>query len=169
MRQSGRASRKVSMAILMMDKIGECECGAVSYRVTSDAVHIYACHCLSCQTRSSSAFGEHAMVHASDFVCNGTTVTRSRTSGGIQFNEVFCDSCLSRVYNRNSLLPDMIFLRAGTLADSQELEPIAHIWTKRKQRWVVLPEDVPSFEESPTPEQFGAAVQSAERRQSSRS
>ena len=104
------------------------------------------------------------MLQAADFASEGASVSRSRTSEGIQFEEVFCESCLSRVFNRNNSLPDMIFLRAGTLAGSQDLEPIAHIWTKRKQRWVSLPQNVPSFEESPTPEQFGAAILEAEER-----
>lgn len=75
---------------------------------------------------------------------------------------MFCAACLTRVYNRNSLLPEAIFLRAGTLTESETLSPIAHIWTKRKQAWVLLPDGVPQFDESPTPEQFGDAIRAAE-------
>lgn len=149
--------------------VGGCECGSVTYEVIGGPIHIYACHCLNCQTRSGSAFGEHAMLRACELRCDGATVTRSRTAAGVQFEEVFCESCFSRIYNRNSFLPDMVFLRAGTLAKSQELEPIAHIWIMRKQRWVVLPDGVPSFVESPTPEQFEAVIEKAERQRPARS
>ncbi|WP_048644759.1 GFA family protein [Nitratireductor soli] len=150
-----------------MTEAGSCECGSVAYSLTSDGpVHVYACHCLNCQTRSGSAFAEHAMVPASAFACEGTTTTYSRTANDIRFEEVFCDVCHTRLFNRNSALPDMIFLRAGTLAGSQKLEPIVHMWTRRKQHWISLPDGVPSFEESPTPEQFGAAVQQAQQRNS---
>lgn len=143
-----------------MSERGECECGLVQYEVTQDdQVHVYACHCLSCQTRSGSAFAEHAMLPASAFVCQGATVSFNRKANGLDAEEVFCSSCRTRIYNRNSLLPDMIFLRAGTLSNSQLLTPMAHLWTKRMQRWIAIPEGVPSFEESPTPEEFAATVQ----------
>ena len=142
-----------------MSERGECECGLVEYEVTQDdQVQVYACHCLSCQTRSGSAFAEHAMISASAFACKGATVSYSRKANGTDVEEVFCSSCRTRIYNRNSLLPDMIFLRAGTLSTSQLLTPIAHLWIKRMQPWIAIPEGVPSFEESPTPEEFAAAV-----------
>lgn len=148
-----------------MSIAGGCECGLTKYTLAGEArVHIYACHCLNCQTRSGSAFAEHAMVHGSIFVCEGPTVAHVRVANNIQFEEVFCGTCYTRIFNRNSALPDMIFLRAGTLFDSQGLEPVAHIWTTRKQHWVSLPTDIPAFEESPTAEQFGAAIQEAQYR-----
>lgn len=146
-----------------MSMTGGCECGFFRYTL-AEAPHIYACHCLNCQTRSGSAFAEHAMVHASGFDCEGQSVVHVRAANNIQFEEVFCSTCYTRIFNRNSALPDMIFLRAGSLSESQELEPITHIWTSRKQHWVSLPSGIPTFEESPTPEQFGAAIQKAQRR-----
>lgn len=150
-----------------MSMSGSCECGQVKYTLTGDGpVHVYACHCLNCQTRSGSAFAEHAMLQASSFLCEGAVVSHHRTANGMQFEEIFCGTCHTRLFNRNSAMPDVIFLRAGTLSDSQTLAPIAHIWTKRKQRWITLAPDIPCFEESPTPEQFGAAVLAAQRRPS---
>lgn len=152
-----------------MSMIGGCECGLVKYTLTEDSLHIYACHCLNCQTRSGSAFAEHAMVHVSGFVCEGQTVAHVRAANNIQFEEIFCGTCYTRIFNRNSALPDMVFLRAGTLSESQGLEPIAHIWTTRKQHWVSLPADIPTFAESPTAEQFGAAIQERQHRLSRKS
>ncbi|AKU99711.1 hypothetical protein AKJ09_06375 [Labilithrix luteola] len=104
------------------------------------------------------------MLPAARFQCAGPLATYARETNGIRFDEVFCDNCRTRIYNRNAMLPDMIFLRAGTLSESQCVQPMAHIWTKRKQPWLTIPEGTPSFAESPTPEQFGAAVLQAERR-----
>jgi hypothetical protein len=44
--------------------------------------------------------------------------------------------------------PGIALLRAGTLDDSDAIVPRLHIWVKRKQPLVVLPEGVPAFEES---------------------
>jgi hypothetical protein len=56
----------------------------------------------------------------------------------------------------------MIVLRAGTLSASDKLTPVAHIWVKRKQNWVVIPDDVPGWPESPTPQEFGEALRQAQ-------
>lgn len=140
---------------------GACECRAVTYAIKDSPLHVYACHCLNCQTRSGSAFAEHAMVQVDAFECEGAVEEFQRSSNGMQFTEVFCLACHTRIFNRNSMLPDMVFLRAGTLESSQHLEPMAHIWTSRKQAWVVLPEGIPAFTHSPSPEEFGAAVAAA--------
>ena len=143
---------------------GSCECNAVTYSITDSSVYVYACHCLNCQTRSGSAFAEHAMVSDSSFTFEGGTTGYKRSENGIEFEEVFCAICHTRIFNRNSLLPDMIFLRAGTLAGSQTLDPIAHIWISRKQAWIALPKGIPVFAVSPTAEEFGAAIHAAEQR-----
>lgn len=150
----------------MKEHAGACDCKAVRYTVIADALTVYACHCRRCQTRSGSGFAEHALIESSSFEIVGETVVRSRETDGIRFDEVFCASCLTRVYDLNSSMSEVMFLRAGTLSGSQDLEPVAHIWTKRKQGWVALPNDIPLFDESPTPEQFNAALRLAESRRS---
>ena len=37
-------------------------------------------------------------------------------------------------------------LRAGTLDDTSQVLPAAHIFTRTKQPWFVLPDGVPAFE-----------------------
>jgi len=144
---------------------GSCDCGAATYTINAPYMHVYACHCLNCQTRSGSAFAEHAMIETSTFASEGILATYRREAHDILFEEVVCSICHTRLFNRNSALPGMIFLRAGTLADSQCLEPMAHIWVKRKQPWVLLADSIPTFAESPTPEEFGAVIASAEARE----
>ena len=123
---------------------GTCECGSVGYKLTgAGAVHVCACHCLNCQTRSGSAFAEHSMLRADEFACEGPTVTHTRTADGIDSEEVFCGLCHTRLYNANSVLPDRVFLRAEALKNSQVLEPILHVRIRRKQAWIRLPDGFP--------------------------
>ncbi|MNE82268.1 hypothetical protein D3C80_1789790 [compost metagenome] len=49
-------------------------------------------------------------------------------------------------------------LRAGVLRGADRLAPLAHIWVKRKQPWISLPEGVAQWPESPTPEDFAVAI-----------
>lgn len=35
---------------------GSCQCGAITYALSGEALFVYACHCHSCQKRTGSAF-----------------------------------------------------------------------------------------------------------------
>lgn len=87
---------------------GSCECRAVRYRINAVHLHVYACHCLNCQKRSGSAFALHTMLPAAVLDCEGQTVSRERSSNGILFEELFCEMCLCRLFNRNDALPGML-------------------------------------------------------------
>ncbi len=57
----------------------------------------------------------------------------------------FCPECGNRIYNRTKAL---MSVKAGTLDDTSWITPDAHYWTKRRQAWVNLPDDVACFEEA---------------------
>lgn len=49
----------------------------------------------------------------------------------------------------------------GYLKELEEqcvFEPVTHIWTRRKQSWLVLPGTIAQWQESPTPVAFAAAL-----------
>ncbi|HXH45396.1 MAG TPA: GFA family protein [Bradyrhizobium sp.] len=120
----------------------------------------YACHCLDCQSWSGSAFGLHAMVPESSITLQGNA-SHFRLPVGVESmpsDHIGCASCFTRIANRNSAVPEMLVLRVGTLERSNEVAPAAHIWTKRKQAWIRIEADVPSFDETPTPQAFAAAL-----------
>ncbi|WP_172149491.1 GFA family protein [Pseudomonas tumuqii] len=139
---------------------GGCHCGAVSYVVATDNLPpSYACHCLNCQTTSGSAFGLHALLPEDALQITGE-LSDYRYEGTHQASHHrLCAHCHTRIYNTTSAAPGMLVLRAGTLHNSAEIEPIAHIWVKRKQPWLQLDEGCPSWPESPTPEAFAQAMQ----------
>lgn len=140
---------------------GACRCEAVTYTVkTENLPTIYACHCVDCQTWSGSAFAEHALLPEEAIDISGPTTVYTHTGvGGFVSRQIVCEVCHTRICNSNSAVPGMLVLRAGTLEASDRLEPSAHIWVKRKQPWLVIPVGVPSWEETPSPLEFGAALQ----------
>lgn len=138
---------------------GACRCGKIAYQVDLDTMPLtYACHCRDCQTWSGSAFALHAMLPEALL-----TVTGDATDFQIDANEAMasthigCPACMTRIANRNAAVPGMIVLRAGTLDRSVELVPAVHIWTSRKQEWLQL-DGVPQFAQTPSPEEFAAAL-----------
>jgi hypothetical protein len=81
----------------------------------------------------------------------------SPTSGRISRQRA-CPVCFTRVFNTNSSRPGYVTLRAGSLDRSDELNVVAHIWTKRKMEGIVIPEGVPSWPEGAPPADFIAAL-----------
>lgn len=141
---------------------GRCECGNVRYRVAGDAVPaasapvVYACHCLTCQRTSGSAFALYLFAPEADFTVDGETVAYDPGAGRAVRHA--CATCRTGLYKISAALTGFVVLHAGTMEDACEIMPAAHIWTRRKQAWIKLPEGVPTWPENPTPQEFAAAV-----------
>ena len=134
----------------MQEIEGGCRCGAVRYKLALDALPLtYACHCLDCQTWSGSAFSQQTFVPEAALAVTGVVVVYEFTNpSGNTSTQRMCGVCHARIYNTNSARPNVAVVRAGTLDRSNELRVVAHIWVKRKQRWLTLPEGVPTWPES---------------------
>jgi hypothetical protein len=145
---------------------GGCRCGAVRYRLELDRLPpVYCCHCRDCQTWSGSAFSQQVVVHEDVFALTaGAPVDYRLTgpSGAVSWQRM-CGICHTRLQNTNSARPGLVVIRAGTLDASDRLTPALHIWVKRKQPWIVLPEDVPVFDEAAPADTFLSIVLGAER------
>jgi hypothetical protein len=139
---------------------GGCRCGAVRYTISMDALPAtYACHCLDCQTWSGTAFSQQFPMKEDLLAIEGPLVVYELTSpSGNISRQRMCSVCHTRVYNTNSARPGLVIVRAGTLDRSDELDVVAHIWTKRKQRWIAIPEGIPSWPEVAPANEMAAAL-----------
>ncbi|MEM9667969.1 MAG: GFA family protein [Pseudomonadota bacterium] len=129
---------------------GGCECGQCRYQLGLEHLPVtYACHCLNCQTMSGSSNILQAPIPEAKLDLRGEIkIWASETPSGFDFQQRYCPTCLTRLYSTSTSRPGLALLRAGTLDDSQRLSPVMHIWTKRKQQWIALPEDVETYEEA---------------------
>ena len=108
---------------------------------------------------SGSAFALQVPAPASALEVSGDLVSWKHPSrSGAEAEQFFCAICHTRLYSTNSSRPGIVILRAGTLDESDALVPKLHIWMKRKQPWVDLPEGVPVFMESAPPAEFIAIL-----------
>jgi hypothetical protein len=141
---------------------GGCFCGAVRYELARDSLpKVYCCHCRDCQKRSGSAFNETAVVRLSDLKVTGPVAVYEREMpGGGKGGVHICGTCSSPLLSASDQSP-LAGLRPGSLDDSYKIVPVAHIWTSRRQPWVTIPQDVPSWPEAPPPKQFAAALRGA--------
>lgn len=146
-----------------MTLAGRCRCGAVTYTSVEDVqTAIYACHCRDCQTWSGSSFALHALMPANAFTVSGELVDYAYEGSGQLSSHYLCGVCHTRIYNTTSAAPGMWVLRAGTLDGSPDVAPMAHIWVKHKQPWLLLPAGIPNWPQSPSPEAFAKALSNAD-------
>jgi hypothetical protein len=147
----------------MSGLLGGCRCGAVRYVLALDQLpRTYACHCLDCQTWSGSAFSQQTFAPEAALIVTGPLVIYEFiTPSGKVSTQRMCGTCHTRIFNSNSARPGVVIVRAGTLDRSDELQTVAHIWVKRKQPWLHLPADVPSWPEGAPPMELMRALASA--------
>jgi hypothetical protein len=132
---------------------GGCRCGAVRYTIALDELPpVYCCHCLSCQSSSGSAFSQQAIIRESSLSSSGALLDyRFERADGSSGHHRLCPTCFTRLWSTSSSRAAIALLRAGTLDRSMEIVPRAHIWTKRKQPWLVLGREVPQWPENAPP------------------
>ena len=140
---------------------GGCRCGAVRYALAVDRLPpTYACHCLDCQTWTGSAFSQQIVLPEHVLTVTGTPEIYELTSpSGRLSRQRVCGTCHTRIYNTNSARPGRVVIRAGTLDRSDQLVVAAHIWVKRKQPWIAIPESVPTWPESAPVDDLTAALE----------
>ena len=130
---------------------GRCLCEAIHFRVTEEPLTVYACHCTDCQKRSGSALGLSMWVkRAAIEVTRGeVTLHSSLNARGEPRRAKICGQCGVRMWSEPPKYPDYAVMRPGILDDRSWVRPIAHIWTRSAQPWVVIPPGSLTFEGQP--------------------
>jgi hypothetical protein len=131
---------------------GRCLCGAVSYVVDAQPVWQGVCHCSNCQRQTASAFSPIVGVPTSALTVEGDTLASFKTpSEGYQSTTErrFCSACGSPIFSTIEALPELAWLKAGTIDELSWFEPSAEIWTASAQPWAPHFENAPQFERIP--------------------
>jgi len=130
---------------------GGCSCGTIPYRIGSFPLLLYSCNCTNCQRASGSAFALNMPVPAKDFA-----ILRGEPKGwqhlsptGVPVISWFCGDCGGRLYGDRKGREEIVNLRAGTLDDTSWLVPVAHMFMKSAQPWVLPAADAKCHEIGP--------------------
>ncbi len=118
---------------------GGCPCGAIRYEIASFPLLLYTCNCTDCQRTSGSAFALNMPVAAKDFhILQGEPKGWRRLSpSGADVTSWFCGDCGGRIYGERAGRPQSVNIRAGTLDDTAWLVPVAHMYVRSAQPWVL--------------------------------
>lgn len=132
-------------------KQGGCLCGEVRFEVHGRPMIVHACHCTRCQQRSGSAVAinlwieeDRVQLLSGELERHGELVDENGNASE-SWRCAKCGFGLWTIYH--SAPRGSLFVRAGCLDDPSEFPPDVHIFTRSKQPWITIPDDVPSFEQ----------------------
>ena len=117
-------------------------CGQLSARVTGQPVRVSICHCLACQRRTGSVFGQQARFRREEVTVAGRSTEYVRVGDeGTRARFHFCPDCGSTVFYEPEALPDFIAIPVGAFADPTFPAPTVSVYEDRMHAWVVPPPD----------------------------
>jgi hypothetical protein len=132
---------------------GRCLCGAVTYSVDAEPVVQAVCHCADCQRQVGGPFSVIIGVPRGSLTVAGDTIATFATVGedhGEETERSFCTACGAPVFSVSGAMPEMAFLKAGSLDDASWLAPSVEVWTGSAQPWSPRLEQASvSFERGP--------------------
>jgi hypothetical protein len=123
---------------------GQCKCGCLTFVLKGAPLFTHACHCLDCQRRTGSAFAMTTFALSDELTIQGDLASRAISPRSTQYR---CANCDTIIYVASTAFPSSVTMKSGTFDNPVAVEPMAHIWVKRKQPWVTLTVGVPQFEE----------------------
>jgi len=118
-----------------------CSCGQLSAEVLGEPQRVSICHCLACQQRTGSVFGEQAVFAAANVTPSGNASVYVRVGDqGTRFMFRFCPTCGATVYYTAEGRDGVVVIPVGAFADPTFSAPTASFYESRKHAWLALPE-----------------------------
>ena len=132
---------------------GRCLCGGVTYSIDAEPVVQAVCHCTDCQRQTGNPFSVIVGVPRAAINVEGSTLASFATTGedhGGETHRNFCSACGSPVFSIAAVLPEMIFVKVGSLDDASWVEPAVEAWTSSAQPWSPHFENAARLERGPS-------------------
>ena len=134
---------------------GGCICGQVKYYITEEPLFTQACHCKDCKVLTGSSYVVNSSVLENTLIVEGdVSSTELKAGSGASCKTYFCTKCGAYVYADYDSAIKRLTLRTKTLNNSEKFPPQVHIFTKDKDPWLNLSEDVICFEEMYDPKKI---------------
>lgn len=124
----------------MLERTGGCLCGGVRYRVTGPLRPIIYCHCGQCRRTSGHFVAATAADADALEIVAGESLAWFASSE--HASRGFCRRCGSSLFWRPEN-GSHVSIMAGTLDNSDGLEPVEHIYVGDKGGYYELADDLP--------------------------
>ena len=127
---------------------GGCICGQVKYQIIDKPLFTQACHCKDCKVLTGSSYVVNSSILENTLIVEGeVSSTELKAGSGASYKTYFCTKCGNYVYADYDSAVGRLTVRTKTLDNSEKFPPQVHIFTKDKDPWLNLSEDVICFEE----------------------
>jgi len=127
---------------------GKCLCGGIEFEIKGEIPDLYQCHCSQCRKQGGSASNTATIVQEKQFYWNSgeSLITQYKDKTG--FNSNFCSVCGSPAPNK---LGDngLIWIPAGLLEDSENLEIVAHLYVGSRTSWETISNTGKQYDQMP--------------------
>lgn len=127
----------------MSNRFASCSCGQLTAQVVGEPVRVSICHCLACQRRTGSTFGQQAKFRRDQVSVSGVSSEYVRVGDegpGAKFH--FCPTCGSTVYYAPQGQGEYLAIPVGAFADPSFPTPTFSVYEERMHSWVGLPEGI---------------------------
>jgi hypothetical protein len=127
---------------------GKCICGQVKYKLSEKPLFTQACHCKDCKILTGSSYVINSSVLENTLVIDGEISSSVELKGGsgAPCKVYYCAKCGTYIYTDYSSAVGRLNVRTKTLNNAIEFSPQAHIFTKDKDPWLDLKDNVICFE-----------------------
>ncbi|MCD5328930.1 GFA family protein [Chromobacterium piscinae] len=130
----------------MSNRLAACSCGQLTAQVSGEPVRVSICHCLACQRRTGSVFGQQARFYRKDVAIAGDSTVYVRVGDeGSRVKFHFCPTCGATVYYEPEGLEEFVAIPVGAFADPGFPAPSVSVYEERKHGWVAVPEGAEHF------------------------
>ena len=127
---------------------GGCICGQVKYQIIDKPLFTQACHCKDCKVLTGSSYVVNSSILENTLIVEGeVSSTELKAGSGASYKTFFCTKCGTYVYADYDSAVGRLTVRTKTLDNSEKFPPQVHIFTKDKDPWLNLSEDVICFKE----------------------
>lgn len=135
-----------------MPVTGGCLCQAVRYSISAEPIVVRECWCRVCQYLGAGSSAVNVCFPCAAVRVEGTlTDYRSVADSGTVMHRSFCPTCGTPVFSAAESRPHLVFVRAGTLDDPQQVRPAMAIWTASAPRWACIDPGIPHVAGQPPP------------------
>lgn len=127
---------------MSQQRLASCSCGQLTAQVVGEPERVSICHCLACQRRTGSVFGEQARFRREHVSLAGTSSEYTRIGDeGSRIKFHFCPSCGATVYYEPEGMEEYLAIPVGAFADPGFPAPTVSVYEERMHAWVTPPAD----------------------------
>jgi hypothetical protein len=135
-------------AAVSLAREASCSCGQLRVDVSGPVKRVSICHCLACQRRTGSPFGQQARFDADSVEVHGraTEYVRHSDEDGEARTYRFCPDCGSTVFYTFERSPELVAIPVGAFADPSFPPPTRSVYGTRKHEWIALPDSIRAYD-----------------------